>query len=251
MADKCLKTKICRTYNAPSKERLDALLIQVGVGAVAQFVVTPLIKQNGIATEQAVAVENVLNGLYIEYCKLQCNLRFVEIHAGKVADVLLELWPADKDTNAIHMLATSVALIIEMRGDLKEFWAAHPHLKAPEIWQQIEDGLEGIYDLFNAELSEDYIYADRVPEAVEKLHNVIWPESSVLDEQLNLYLVNDNYWVAASSSTHAKQIVMHEQQLEISRVELIQLSEIFEDGRSGADVLKMAQGDAGIIALQQ
>lgn len=211
MADKCLKTKICRLYNAPSAERRNALTIQVGVAAVAQFVLALLIKKNGDVAGKAKAVESLFDVLFPEFHKLQCNMRFFEETAGKVADVLLELWPADVETNAIHMLSVSGALIIEMRQELKPFWESRPDLKAPVIWQEVEDGLDKIFEYFNADLSEDYIYSDRVPDAVEKLQKVIWPEVSATPTKLFLYLVNDNYWVVATSRTHTKQIALKEQ----------------------------------------
>lgn len=248
MADHCLKTKTCRIFNAPSEARRNALTMQVGVGAVVQFVMTLLIKQNAASKEMAEGVDSALTALFPDLGKLQCAQRYIEDICAKVADVLLKLWPADKETNAIHMLSVAGALVIQMREDMKPFWAEHPDYAAPSIWQGIEDGIDKIFEFFNEDLSEDYIYADRVPKAVERLQAVIWPAQPLAKEvTLRLFLVNDLYWVAAEERSQAKSIVQREHKCKIVTVESIQLHETFEDGTTAANLLEMAKGKPRIM----
>lgn len=249
MADRCVKTKLCRTYNAPSEARRNALVTQVGVAAVVQFIMSMLIKQNTTAKEMAKGVDAALESLYPQFSRLQCSHRILEESCGKVADVLVSLWPADKETNAIHMLSVASSLINQLRYDLKDFWEQRPDFAAPGIWKDIEDGVDKIYEFFNRDLSEDYIYAERVPEAYEKLYGVIWPEQIYKKPvKLRLYLVNDLYWVAAEDKAHAKAIVMDKFKCEVTTAEGIQPSEVFEDGSNATDLLELADGKAGIIA---
>lgn len=249
MATHCLKTQHCRTYNAPSAKRLKALVLQVGVGSMVQFLTELLSKQKESTQALTAKLQSGLDRLFQEIGKLQCNERYVAETCSKVADTLVALWPPSEDTDAIHMLSVAGALTIELRQNLKAFWAEYPNLDSSACWLSIEEILDKIFEVFNGDLSEDYIYADKVPVAVEQLRAVIWPgEETKRVSELRLYLINDTYWVAAPDKNRAKEIVQEHYGCVIITVEGIQLSEVFEGGQTAKELLDSAQGKAGILA---
>lgn len=250
MADRCMKTQTCRTFNAPSETRRNALNMQVGVGAVIEFIISMLLKQkNGPVREMAQDVEKTLGGLYSDLGKLRCANRFIAEICAKAGEVLTKIWPPDEDTDAIHLLAVASALIVQLRQDMQPFWDQNPVYDGPKIWKDLESDIDKIYDYFNAELSEDYPFAERVPEAYDTLYAAIWPEYTEKPmPKLRLYLVNDRYWVAAEGKANAKELVSSKYKCQISSCEGIKPTEIFEDGSSASTLLESAKGSAGILA---
>ena len=103
MKDNCVKTNLCREHNKPTKERLNALRMQVGVGVAVQYVAQLLINQNEAGRVTAQEMENHLTQAFADISFLRCNSRFIDEMSHHIADVLLSLWPTGEDTNAIHM----------------------------------------------------------------------------------------------------------------------------------------------------
>ena len=148
------------------------------------------------------------------------------------------------------MAAVFSSLVSDLRFRLGPFWAkCPPEMRAPRLWAGIERQMDGIYDYCDPDGTEDYPHVDEVQPLYDRLHAAIWPSRPV--PEMRLYLSGERFWISAQTKAEAREILRVETGLVGLPVKGIALGERLSDGRTAGELLSLAGGKPGIIALAQ
>lgn len=240
MAARCQRTEVCRWYHAPGGERRRAFEAQVRACALVAYVCAPVSTQAGLPAVEEQArralelVDGIIGGLHA-LCVSGEVFRQVNDDAQRRLEAL---WPPRQVTDIVHLLAVAGSVVADLRHDLADWLAARPETDA--LWHDLELVMDGLYDSFDPDGTEQYLHADDVPRlyAVMRVH-VLGPEKAA--PQAKLYLVGDRFWVAAYTRAQARDHLRRELGLVGLPVKGMPLGEKLADGRSAADLLALAR----------
>lgn len=252
MARACQKTFKCRYHNAPGGLRKEFMDAQLKTSICVWFLLTPL-KENPQRRlrARAMSLDACMEPLYRDLRRFfgYSNSSF-DAATKPTMRLLYSLWAPDVSVDITHVAAVFGSLVSDLRFRLGPFWAkCPPEMRAPRLWAGIERQLDGIYDYCDPDGSEDYPHVDEVQPLYDRLHAAIWPSRPV--PEMRLYLSGERFWVAAQTKAEAREILRTETGLVNLPVKGIALGERLSDGRTAGELLSLAGGKPGIIALAQ
>ena len=254
MARHCLKTPVCRHFNAPGSHRRATAYPQIQLAAFVCVLVESL--------------ESLCRGIAPIHARIKAlsvciDLVYAEIrwhdHVGitpfrqttrAMCQLIGQLWPSHDKAGSAHLFAIAGSLVCDLRFRLGPFWQQHPRLRAPACWRRMEHLLDSLFTLYNPSGEENYDHVEDVPRLYETLYTHIWPEVPRTPD-MRLYLAGDRFWLAATSKAEARDVLRRETGLVALPIAGIALGEKMEDGRTGRELLSLAGGRPGIIALAQ
>lgn len=252
MARACQKTFWCRYHNAPGGLRKEFMDAQLKTSICVWFLLTPL-KENPQRRlrARAMSLDACMEPLYRDLRRFfaYSNSSF-DAATKPTMRLLYSLWAPDVPVDITHVAAVFSSLVSDLRFRLGPFWAkCSPEMRAPRLWAGIERQLDGIYDYCDPDGTEDYPHVDEVQPLYDRLHAAIWPSRPV--PEMRLYLSGERFWVAAQTKAEAREILRTETGLVNLPVKGIALGERLSDGRTAGELLSLAGGKPGIIALAQ
>ena len=252
MARACQKTFWCRYHNAPGGLRKEIMDAQLKASICVWFLLAPL-KENPQRRlrARAMSLDACMEPLYRDLRRFfaYSDTAF-DAATRPITRLLYSLWKPDAPVNITHVTAVFSSLVSDLRFRLGPFWAkCHPEMRAPRLWAGIERQLDGIYDYCDPDGSEDYPHVDDVQPLYDRLHAAIWPSRPA--PEMRLYLSGERFWVAAQTKAEAREILRTETGLVNLPVKGIALGERLSDGRTAGELLSLAGGKPGIIALAQ
>lgn len=249
MAEKCMRTKLCRMFNHPSKERRMAYLSQHLVSAAILYCMHPLKEQasgdpvRGLAAEVIEAADRVSELLG----RMVVNPCLFEKEQAELVDLLVSIWKPGGFFSCSEAVETMQILAFDLMATLEDMPKG---IVAPELmalWERLLDLLASL----RGEIHEPARYASLEDEAegpLGRLREAVFgdvPETA--RKLLRLFLANDKVWVAASSKNEAREILKRELGLNNPDICGIQNSEVMENGMSAADMIALADGRPGIV----
>lgn len=252
MARACQKTFWCRYHNAPGGLRKEIMDAQLKASICVWFLLAPL-KENPQRhlRARAMSLDACMEPLYRDLRRFfaYSDTAF-DAATRPITRLLYSLWTPDAPVDITHVTAVFSSLVSDLRFRLGPFWAkCHPEMRAPRLWASIERQLDGIYDYCDPDGSENYPHVDEVQPLYDRLHAAIWPSRPV--PEMRLYLSGERFWVAAQTKAEAREILRTETGLVNLPVKGIALGERLSDGRTAGELLSLAGGKPGIIALAQ
>lgn len=252
MARACQKTFWCRYHNAPGGLRKEFMDAQLKTSICVWFLLTPL-KENPQRRlrARAMSLDACMEPLYRDLRRFfaYSNSSF-DAATKPTMHLLYSLWAPDVPVDITHVTAVFSSLVSDLRFRLAPFWAkCPPEMRAPRLWAGIERQLDGIYDYCDPGGAEDYPHVDEVQPLYDRLHAAIWPSRPV--PEMRLYLSGERFWISAQTKAEAREILRVETGLVGLPVKGIALGERLSDGRTAGELLSLAGGKPGIIALAQ
>lgn len=252
MARACQKTFWCRYHNAPGGLRKEFMDAQLKTSICVWFLLTPL-KENPQRRlrARAMSLDACMEPLYRDLRRFfaYSNSSF-DAATKPTMRLLYSLWAPDVPVDITHVAAVFSSLVSDLRFRLGPFWAkCSPEMRAPRLWAGIERQLDGIYDYCDPDGTEDYPHVDEVQPLYDRLHAAIWPSRPA--PEMRLYLSGERFWISARTKAEAREILRVETGLVGLPVKGIALGERLSDGRTAGELLSLAGGKPGIIALAQ
>lgn len=252
MARACQKTFWCRYHNAPGGLRKEFMDAQLKTSICVWFLLTPL-KENPQRRlrARAMSLDACMEPLYRDLRRFfaYSNSSF-DAATKSTMRLLYSLWAPDVPVDITHVAAVFSSLVSDLRFRLGPFWAkCSPEMRAPRLWAGIERQLDGIYDYCDPDGTEDYPHVDEVQPLYDRLHAAIWPSRPA--PEMRLYLSGERFWISAQTKAEAREILRAETGLVGLTVKGIALGERLSDGRTAGELLSLAGGKPGIIALAQ
>lgn len=252
MARACQKTFWCRYHNAPGGLRKEFMDAQLKTSICVWFLLTPL-KENPQRRlrARAMSLDACMEPLYRDLRRFfaYSNSSF-DAATKPTMRLLYSLWAPDVPVDITHVAAVFSSLVSDLRFRLGPFWAkCSPEMRAPRLWAGIERQLDGIYDYCDPDGTEDYPHVEEVQPLYDRLHAAIWPSRPA--PEMRLYLSGERFWVCAQTKAEAREILRAETGLVGLTVKGIALGERLSDGRTAGELLSLAGGKPGIIALAQ
>lgn len=252
MARACQKTFKCRYHNAPGGLRKEFMDAQLRTSICVWFLLTPL-KENPQRRlrARAMSLDACMEPLYRDLRRFfaYSNSSF-DAATKPTMRLLYSLWAPDVPVDITHVAAVFSSLVSDLRFRLGPFWAkCSPEMRAPRLWAGIERQLDGIYDYCDPDGTEDYPHVEEVQPLYDRLHAAIWPSRPV--PEMRLYLSGERFWISARTKAEAREILRAETGLVGLPVKGIALGERLSDGRTAGELLSLAGGKPGIIALAQ
>lgn len=252
MARACQKTFWCRYHNAPGGLRKEIMDAQLKTSICVWFLLAPL-KENPQRRlrARAMSLDACMEPLYRDLRRFfaYSDTAF-DAATRPTMRLLYSLWTPDAPVDITHVTAVFSSLVSDLRFRLGPFWAkCPPEMRAPRLWAGIERQLDGIYDYCDPDGSEDYPHVDDVQPLYDRLHAAIWPSRPA--PEMRLYLSGERFWVAAQTKAEAREILRTEMGLVNLPMKGIALGERLSDGRTAGELLSLAGGKPGIIALAQ
>ena len=252
MARACQKTFWCRYHNAPGGLRKEFMDAQLKTSICVWFLLTPL-KENPQRRlrARAMSLDACMEPLYRDLRRFfaYSNSSF-DAATKPTMRLLYSLWAPDVPVDITHVAAVFSSLVSDLRFRLGPFWAkCSPEMRAPRLWAGIERQLDGIYDYCDPDGTEAYPHVDEVQPLYDRLHNAIWPSRPA--PEMHLYLSGERFWISARTKAEAREILRAETGLVGLTVKGIALGERLSDGRTAGELLSLAGGKPGIIALAQ
>lgn len=252
MARACQKTFWCRYHNAPGGLRKEFMDAQLKTSICVWFLLTPL-KENPQRRlrARAMSLDACMEPLYRDLRRFfaYSNSSF-DAATKPTMRLLYSLWAPDVPVDITHVAAVFSSLVSDLRFRLGPFWAkCSPEMRAPRLWAGIERQLDGIYDYCDPDGAEDYPHVDEVQPLYDRLHAAIWPSRPA--PEMRLYLSGERFWISAQTKAEAREILRVETGLVGLPVKGIALGERLSDGRTAGELLSLAGGKPGIIALAQ
>lgn len=252
MARACQKTFWCRYHNAPGGLRKEFMDAQLKTSICVWFLLTPL-KENPQRRlrARAMSLDACMEPLYRDLQRFfaYSNSSF-DAATKPTMRLLYSLWAPDVPVDITHVAAVFSSLVSDLRFRLGPFWAkCSPEMRAPRLWAGIERQLDGIYDYCDPDGTEDYPHVEEVQPLYDRLHAAIWPSRPA--PEMRLYLSGERFWVCAQTKAEAREILRAETGLVGLTVKGIALGERLSDGRTAGELLSLAGGKPGIIALAQ
>lgn len=252
MARACQKTFWCRYHNAPGGLRKEFMDAQLKTSICVWFLLTPL-KENPQRRlrARAMSLDACMEPLYRDLRRFfaYSNSSF-DAATKPTMRLLYSLWAPDVPVDITHVAAVFSSLVSDLRFRLGPFWAkCSPEMRAPRLWAGIERQLDGIYDYCDPDGAEDYPHVDEVQPLYDRLHAAIWPSRPA--PEMRLYLSRERFWISAQTKAEAREILRVETGLVGLPVKGIALGERLSDGRTAGELLSLAGGKPGIIALAQ
>ena len=250
MARNCLRGPICRIYNNVTGDRRQIADIQFKAAACVQFYAAPILKcdRDGEyyhkVKEHAQRCLDLIDILYNRMMPLRCGMAVFDASTTKAARLLESIWPPVK-TDMTHLLAVMSTLLYDIRRALDEAWQHYPKWNTDEVWAEIEQETDALFDLFNPSGTEDYPHIDKVMPVYDTLREFILPERKTV---MRLYLAGDRFWIAAPTKAEAREILRTETGLVNLTVKGIDLGEKLEDGRTAGELMATANGIPKIVA---
>lgn len=252
MARACQKTFWCRYHNAPGGLRKEFMDAQLKTSICVWFLLTPL-KENPQRRlrARAMSLDACMEPLYRDLRRFfaYSNSSF-DAATKPTMRLLYSLWAPDVPVDITHVAAVFSSLVSDLRFRLGPFWAkCSPEMRAPRLWAGIERQLDGIYDYCGPDGTEDYPHVEEVQPLYDRLHAAIWPSRPA--PEMRLYLSGERFWISARTKAEAREILRAETGLVGLPVKGIALGERLSDGRTAGELLSLAGGKPGIIALAQ
>ena len=252
MARACQKTFRCRYHNAPGGLRKEFMDAQLKTSICVWFLLTPL-KENPQRRlrARAMSLDACMEPLYRDLRRFfaYSNSSF-DAATKPTMRLLYSLWAPDVPVDITHVAAVFSSLVSDLRFRLGPFWAkCSPEMRAPRLWAGIERQLDGIYDYCDPDGTEDYPHVEEVQPLYDRLHAAIWPSRPA--PEMRLYLSGERFWISARTKAEAREILRAETGLVGLTVKGIALGERLSDGRTAGELLSLAGGKPGIIALAQ
>lgn len=252
MARACQKTFWCRYHNAPGGLRKEFMDAQLKTSICVWFLLTPL-KENPQRRlrARAMSLDACMEPLYRDLRRFfaYSNSSF-DAATKPTMRLLYSLWAPDVPADITHVAAVFSSLVSDLRFRLGPFWAkCSPEMRAPRLWAGIERQLDGIYDYCDPDGTEDYPHVEEVQPLYDRLHAAIWPSRPA--PEMRLYLSGERFWISARTKAEAREILRAETGLVGLTVKGIALGERLSDGRTAGELLSLAGGKPGIIALAQ
>ncbi len=252
MARACQKTFWCRYHNAPGGLRKEFMDAQLKTSICVWFLLTPL-KENPQRRlrARAISLDACMEPLYRDLRRFfaYSNSSF-DAATKPTMRLLYSLWAPDVPVDITHVAAVFSSLVSDLRFRLGPFWAkCSPEMRAPRLWAGIERQLDGIYDYCDPDGTEDYPHVEEVQPLYDRLHAAIWPSRPA--PEMRLYLSGERFWISAQTKAEAREILRVETGLVGLPVKGIALGERLSDGRTAGELLSLAGGKPGIIALAQ
>lgn len=252
MARACQKTFWCRYHNAPGGLRKEFMDAQLKTSICVWLLLTPL-KENPQRRlrARAMSLDACMEPLYRDLRRFfaYSNSSF-DAATKPTMRLLYSLWAPDVPVDITHVAAVFSSLVSDLRFRLGPFWAkCSPEMRAPRLWAGIERQLDGIYDYGDPDGTEDYPHVDEVQPLYDRLHAAIWPSRPA--PEMRLYLSGERFWISARTKAEAREILRAETGLVGLTVKGIALGERLSDGRTAGELLSLAGGKPGIIALAQ
>lgn len=252
MARACQKTFWCRYHNAPGGLRKEFMDAQLKTSICVWFLLTPL-KENPQRRlrARAMSLDACMEPLYRDLRRFfaYSNSSF-DAATKPTMRLLYSLWAPDVPVDITHVAAVFSSLVSDLRFRLGPFWAkCSPEMRAPRLWAGIERQLDGIYDYCDPDGTEDYPHVEEVQPLYDRLHAAIWPSRPA--PEMRLYLSGERFWISARTKAEAREILRVETGLVGLPVKGIALGERLSDGRTAGELLSLAGGKPGIIALAQ
>lgn len=252
MARACQKTFKCRYHNAPGGLRKELMDAQLKTSICVWFLLTPL-KENPQRRlrARAMSLDACMEPLYRDLRRFfaYSDTAF-DAATRPTMRLLYSLWTPDAPVDITHVTAVFSSLVSDLRFRLSPFWAkCPPEMRAPRLWAGIERQMDGIYDYCDPDGTEDYPHVDEVQPLYDRLHAAIWPSRPV--PEMRLYLSGERFWISARTKAEAREILRAETGLVGLPVKGIALGERLSDGRTAGELLSLAGGKPGIIALAQ
>lgn len=252
MARACQKTFWCRYHNAPGGLRKEFMDAQLKTSICVWFLLTPL-KENPQRRlrARAISLDACMEPLYRDLRRFfaYSNSSF-DAATKPTMRLLYSLWAPDVPVDITHVAAVFSSLVSDLRFRLGPFWAkCSPEMRAPRLWAGIERQLDGIYDYCDPDGTEDYPHVEEVQPLYDRLHAAIWPSRPA--PEMRLYLFGERFWISARTKAEAREILRAETGLVGLTVKGIALGERLSDGRTAGELLSLAGGKPGIIALAQ
>lgn len=250
MARACQKTFKCRYHNTPGGLRKEIMDAQLKTSICVWFLLTPL-KENPQRRlrARAMALDACMEPLYrdLRHFFAYSNSSF-DAATKPTMRLLYSLWAPDVPVDITHVAAVFSSLVSDLRFRLAPFWAkCPPEMRAPRLWAAIERQMDGIYDYGDPDGTEDYPHVDEVQPLYDRLHAAIWPSRPA--PEMRLYLSGERFWISAQTKAEAREILRVETGLVGLPVKGIALGERLSDGRTAGELLSLAGGKPGIIAL--
>ena len=252
MARACQKTFWCRYHNAPGGLRKEFMDAQLKTSICVWFLLTPL-KENPQRRlrARAMSLDACMEPLYRDLRRFfaYSNSSF-DAATKPTMRLLYGLWAPDVPVDITHVAAVFSSLVSDLRFRLGPFWTkCPPEMRAPRLWAGIERQMDGIYDYCDPDGTEDYPHVDEVQPLYDRIHAAIWPSRPA--PEMRLYLSGERFWVCARTKAEAREILRVETGLVGLPVKGIALGERLSDGRTAGELLSLAGGKPGIIALAQ
>ena len=240
MAARCQRTDVCRWYHAPGGERRRAYALQVRVCAAVAYICAPVSAQARVAEVEAQAwkalhlVDQIIDGL--DTLSVSRDI-YRRVNDAAIRD-LESIWAPTSTVDVVHIVAIVASVVADLRRELADWLAARPETDA--LWRDMEHAVDGLYDLFDPEGTENYEHADDVPRLYAALRRKVFgPEKAA--PQARLYLLGGRFWVAAYTKADARDHLRRELGLVGLKAQGVALGEKLDDGRSAADLLALAQ----------
>lgn len=252
MARACQKTFWCRYHNAPGGLRKEFMDAQLKTSICVWFLLTTL-KENPQRRlrARAMSLDACMEPLYRDLRRFfaYSNSSF-DAATKPTMRLLYSLWAPDVPVDITHVAAVFSSLVSDLRFRLGPFWAkCSPEMRAPRLWAGIDRQLDGIYDYCDPDGTEDYPHVEEVQPLYDRLHAAIWPSRPA--PEMRLYLSGERFWISARTKAEAREILRAETGLVGLTVKGIALGERLSDGRTAGELLSLAGGKPGIIALAQ
>ena len=192
MAARCQRTDVCRWYHAPGGERRRAYALQVRVCAAVAYICAPVSAQARVAEVEAQAwkalhlVDQITDGL--DALSVSRDI-YRRVNDAAIRD-LESIWAPTSTVDVVHIVAIVASVVADLRHELADWLAARPETDA--LWRDMEHALDGLYDLFDPEGTENYEHADDVPRLYAALRRKVFgPEKAA--PQARLYLLGGRF----------------------------------------------------------
>ena len=248
MANRCLRTPVCRLFNAPGGRLRHEWEIQAGTVTMALFMARPIEEQeNGKVKEAASAI--------VKTCGLICDHLRETLPVGKiVADrqceriytTVSKVWGFGKAAMIVHLCEVVANLISDVTDYYRQRWAGGENPEGKRLWTSLEAQVDTVFDLMNPE-SVECEESWRTPEAYEALRQTIWgPDKQ--ERTPSVYLANNRLWVVARGRAEARLCLLRELGLSRPRLSGMSTGTKLEDGTTVADLIPLATSVPAIVA---
>lgn len=252
MARACQKTFKCRYHNAPGGLRKEFMDAQLRTSICVWFLVIGLKNSSERRLRaRAMSLDACMEPLYRDLRGFfgYSNAAF-DVSTRPITRLLFSLWPSRQPVDITHVAAVFSSLVSDLRFRLGPFWTkCPPEMRAPRLWAGIERQMDGIYDYCDPDGTEDYPHVDEVQPLYDRIHAAIWPSRPA--PEMRLYLSGERFWISARTKAEAREILRVETGLVGLPVKGIALGERLSDGCTAGELLSLAGGKPGIIALAQ
>ena len=247
MADRCIKTTTCKSYNSPDQYRLHAYITQICILTVIQFFVYPFCEQyknNDVLLKIFKKMKHYIDTIYTNIGILFVNPDFVKDKQKTLVNALTSLWPLNKEFNLQRMVYLLKNLIHYTINNLSNFWLNHDNFQQQkDAWCDILSLISNI----NECISLSYEDMSIVNNEVNKIIEIVFPKEKSNNKHLCLYLLNNKFWITAFNRNEARDVLLNTYGIICKNIVGINPEEKMEDGRTAQDMIDMAAGQQKII----